>query len=65
VSLAGESGGGVIRCSTPSKNEDYDWAIVWAIVPFEEYLLGFASPDPAALGGTRKRRVRHLPLAPS
>jgi hypothetical protein len=50
VCRAGESGGVVIRSSTLSENEDYDWAIV----PFEEYLHGFASPDLAPLIGTRK-----------
>ena len=50
VCLPGESGGVVIRSSALSENEDYDWAIV----PFEEYLHGFASPDLAPLIGTRK-----------
>jgi hypothetical protein len=50
VCLPGESGGVVIRSSTLSENEDYDWAIV----PFEEYLHGFGSPDLAPLVGTRK-----------
>lgn len=45
----GESGGVVIRSSALSVNEDYDWAIV----PFEEYLHGFGSPDLAPLIGTR------------
>ena len=46
----GERGGVVIRSATLSENEDYDWAIV----PFGEYLHGFASPDLAPLIGTRK-----------
>ena len=46
----GESGGVVIRSAAFSQNEDYDWAIV----PFEEYLHGFASPDLAPLIGTPK-----------
>jgi hypothetical protein len=46
----GEGGGVVIRSSTLSENEDYDWAIV----PFEEYMHGFASLDLAPLFGTRK-----------
>src|SRR5688572_4588756 len=50
VCLPGESGGVVIRSSTLSENEDYDWAIV----PFEEYMHGFASPDLAPLIGTRR-----------
>jgi hypothetical protein len=45
----GESGGVVIRSSTLSENENYDWAIV----PLEEYMHGFASPDLAPLIGTR------------
>ncbi|HET9191873.1 MAG TPA: hypothetical protein VFO21_03280 [Vicinamibacterales bacterium] len=45
----GESGGVVIRSSALSENEDYDWAIV----PFEEYMHGFGSPDLAPLFGTR------------
>jgi hypothetical protein len=55
--LPGESGGVVIRSSTLSENEDYDWAIV----PFEEYLHGFASPALAPLIGTRKlqRALEH------
>src|SRR5688572_29323952 len=48
--LPGESGAVVIRSSTLSEHEDYDWAIV----PFEEYLHGFASRDLAPLIGTRK-----------
>jgi hypothetical protein len=47
---SGESGGVVIRSATLSENEDYDWAIV----PFDEYLHGFASSDLAPLIGTRK-----------
>jgi len=50
VCRAGESGGVVIRSAALSQNEDYDWAIV----PFEEYLHGFASPDLAPLIGTPK-----------
>src|SRR6185503_8559819 len=50
VCLPGERGGGVIRSSRLSEHEHYDWAIV----PFEEYLHGFASPDLAPLIGTRK-----------
>ena len=50
VCLPGEGGSVVIRSSSLSENEDYDWAIV----PFEEYLHGFASPDLAPLIGTRK-----------
>ena len=50
VCLPGESGGVVIRSSTLSENEDYDWAIV----PFEEYMHGFASPDLAPLIGAPK-----------
>jgi len=40
----------VIRSSTLSENEDYDWAIV----PFEEYMHGFTSLDLAPLFGTRR-----------
>jgi hypothetical protein len=64
VCLPGESGVVVIRSSTLSENEDYDWAIV----PFVEYMHGFASPDPAALIGTRKLRralEHHGPKASS
>ena len=50
VCRPGESGGVVIRSSALSENEDYDWAIV----PFAEYLHGFASPDLAPLIGARK-----------
>ena len=46
----GESGGVVVRSSSLSENEDYDWAIV----PFEEYMHGFGSLDLAPLFGTRK-----------
>ena len=46
----GESGGVVSKYSPLSKHQDYDWAIV----PFEESLHGFASPDLAPLIGTRK-----------
>jgi hypothetical protein len=50
VCLPGESGGVVIRSSRLSEHEDYDWAMV----PFEEYLHGFASSDLAPLIGARK-----------
>jgi hypothetical protein len=33
-----------------ANTEDYDWAIV----PFEEYMHGFASPDVAPMIGTPK-----------
>jgi hypothetical protein len=48
--LPGERGSVVIRSSRLSEHEDYDWAIV----PFDEYLHGFASPDLAPLIGGRK-----------
>ena len=48
--LPGEGGGVVIRSSTLSENDDYDWAIV----PFEAYMHGFGSPDLAPLIGTHK-----------
>jgi hypothetical protein len=48
--LPGESGGVVSKYSPLSENEDYDWAIV----PFEEYMHGFGSPDFAPMIGTRK-----------
>jgi hypothetical protein len=41
VCLPGDRGGVVIRSSRLSEHEHYDWAIV----PFEEYLHGFASPE--------------------
>ena len=50
VCLPGENGGVVSKYAPLSDHEDYDWAIV----PFEEYLHGFASPDVAPLIGTRK-----------
>ena len=46
----GEGGGVVSKYSPLSQNEDYDWAIV----PLEEYLHGFGSPDFAPMIGTRK-----------
>ena len=48
--LPGESGGVVSRYKSLSEHEDYDWAIV----PFEEYLHGFGSPDFAPMIGTPK-----------
>lgn len=48
--LPGETGGVVSKYSPFSENEDFDWAIV----PFEEYVHGFWSPDVAPLIGTRK-----------
>jgi hypothetical protein len=48
--LPGESGGVVSKYSPLSEHEDYDWAIV----PFEEYMHGFASPDFAPMIGTSK-----------
>lgn len=48
--LPGESGGVVSKYSPLSEHEDYDWAIV----PFEEYMHGFASPDFAPMIGTPK-----------
>jgi hypothetical protein len=48
--LPGESGGGVSRYKSLSEHEDYDWAIV----PFEEYMHGFGSPDFAPIIGTPK-----------
>jgi hypothetical protein len=48
--LPGESGGVVSKYSPLSEHEDYDWAIV----PFEEYMHGLASPDSAPMIGTRK-----------
>ncbi len=50
VCLPGERGGVVSKYTPFSENEDYDWAIV----PFEEYLHGFGSPDLAPMIGTRK-----------
>jgi hypothetical protein len=50
VCLPGESGGVVSRYKSLSENEDYDWAIV----PFEEYMHGFGSPDFAPMIGTHK-----------
>lgn len=47
--LPGETGGVVSKYSPFSENEDFDWAIV----PFEEYVHGFWSPDVAPLIGTR------------
>ena len=46
--LPGESGGVVSKYSPLSEHEDYDWAIV----PFEEYMHGLASPDLAPMIGT-------------
>ena len=46
----GESGGVVSRYKSLSEHEDYDWAIV----PFEEYMHGFGSPDLAPIIGTPK-----------
>ena len=48
--LPGESGGVVSKYSPLSEHEDYDWAIV----PFEEYMHGLASPDFAPMIGTPK-----------
>ena len=48
--LPGESGGVVSKYSPLSEHEDYDWAIV----PFEEYMHGFGSPDFAPMIGTPK-----------
>ena len=50
VCLPGENGGVVVRSSRLSAHEEYDWAIV----PFEQYMHGFASPDLAPLIGTRQ-----------
>jgi hypothetical protein len=48
--LPGESGSVISKYSPLSEHEDYDWAIV----PFEEYMHGFASPNFAPMIGTRK-----------
>ena len=48
--LPGESGGVVSKYAPLGEQEDYDWAIV----PFEEYMHGFASPDLAPMVGTPK-----------
>ena len=48
--LPGERGGVVSKYSPFSEHEDYDWAIV----PFEEYMHGFASPEFAPMIGTPK-----------
>lgn len=48
--LPGERGGVVSKYAPLSEHEDYDWAIV----PFEEYMHGFASSDLAPLIGTPK-----------
>ena len=44
----GEHGGVISKYSPLSENEDYDWAIV----PFDEYLHGFTSPELAPIIGT-------------
>lgn len=46
----GERGGVVSRYSALSEHEDYDWAIM----PFEEYMHGFGSPELAPLFGAPK-----------
>ncbi len=46
--LPGERGGVVSKYAPLSEHEDFDWAIV----PFEAYLHGFATPDLAPLIGT-------------
>jgi len=46
--LPGESGGVISKYAPLSANEDYDWAIV----PFEQYMHGLASPDVAPMIGT-------------
>jgi hypothetical protein len=46
--LPGERGGVVSKYAPLSEHED------WAIVPFEEYMHGFASPDFAPMIGTPK-----------
>lgn len=46
----GEGGGVVSKYSPFSERENYDWAIM----PIEEYLHGFESPDLAPLIGTAK-----------
>jgi hypothetical protein len=48
--LPGESGGVVSKYAPLSQHENYDWAIV----PFEEYMHGLASPELAPLIGTPK-----------
>lgn len=48
--LPGESGSVVSTYAPLSENENYDWAIV----PFEEYMHGFAAPGFAPMIGTRK-----------
>lgn len=45
----GERGSVVSKYSPLSENEDFDWAIV----PFEQYLHGFESPELAPMIGTR------------
>src|SRR4030095_39239 len=61
--LPGEHGGVVSKYSPFSENEDFDWAIV----PLEEYLYGFGSPDFAPMIATRKlqsaiERYNFVPL---
>ena len=46
----GEHGGVVSKYSPLSENEDYDWAIV----PFDAFVHGFATPDLAPMIGTQK-----------
>ena len=46
----GERGGVVSKYTPISENEDYDWAIV----PFEQFLNGFESPELAPLFGVPK-----------
>jgi hypothetical protein len=45
----GEHGGVVSKYAPLSERENYDWAIV----PFEEYLHGFATPELAPIIGTQ------------
>lgn len=52
VCLPGEGGGVVSKYAPLSEHEDYDWAIV----PFEEYMHGLASPRLAPL--MRRRSCR-------
>jgi hypothetical protein len=58
----GERGGVVSKYAPLSEREDYDWAIV----PFEEFLHGFGSPELAPLIGTRglQRAIEHHDFGP-